>query len=144
MYRMYLFMGSSLQAPLFFALEYGDVVPIKPLGGDNPIKTISMYQKKFSMVSVRVAWLGTDTCLCLGRSSKAYMQKWQVAMFIHKDDLVHAQTYSIESFASWALRSMTWEDHLSMKKKSVLPPQSSDQVALASQTKAPLVGQMFW
>ena len=65
-------------------------------------------------------------------------------MFIHKDDLVHAQTYSIESFASWALRSMTWEDHLSMKKKSVLPPQSSDQVALASQTKAPLVGQMFW
>lgn len=73
MYRMYLFMGSSLQAPLFFALEYGDVVPIKPLGGDNPIKTISMYQKKFSMVSVRVAWLGTDTCLCLGRSSKAYM-----------------------------------------------------------------------
>ena len=58
---------------LVFALEYGDVVPIKPLGGDNPIKTISMYQKKFSMVSVRVAWLGTDTCLCLGRSSKAYM-----------------------------------------------------------------------
>ena len=58
---------------LVFALEYEYVVPIKPLDGDNPIKTTSMHQKKFSMFSFRVAWLGTDTCLCLGRSSKAYM-----------------------------------------------------------------------
>ena len=65
-------------------------------------------------------------------------------MFIHKDELVHAQTYSIRILCLMGLVfNDLGEDHRSMKKKSVLPPQSSDQVALASQTKAPLVGQMF-